>query len=126
MSTRRKPCHEKILQTPPEQTYEPCNGPEHVFEVDMVGELPSTNSFSHIVTATDVFSRYLFAISIRKAYTASSVKALQTIFRKNVFVPQQIITDKGSAFTSILVTKLMDTAGIKIKHATLKHARTMS
>ena len=40
-------------------------------------------------------------------------------------MPKHIITDKGSAFTSQVITELMDKAGIKVSHATIKHAQTI-
>ena len=105
-----------ISVTPPlEPIIDPCNGPEDVLEIDLVGELPRSNGYSHILTACDYFSRYLFAIPIRKP----------DIFTKHACVPMHIITDKGSAFTSQVITELMDKAGIKVSHATIKHAQTI-
>ena len=112
--------------TPPlEPIYDPCNGPEDVLEIDLVGELPRSNGYSHTLTACDYFSRYLFAIPIRKPDTKSVVDALLDIFTKHAYVPKHIITDKGSAFTSQVITELMDKAGIKVSHATTKHAQTI-
>ena len=111
--------------TPPlEPIYDPCNGPEDVLEVDLVGELPRSNGYSHILTACDYISRYLFAIPLRKPDTKSVVDALLDIFTKHAYVPKHIITDKSSAFTSQVIAELMDKAGIKVSHATIKHAQT--
>ena len=40
-------------------------------------------------------------------------------------MPKHIITDKGSAFTSQVITELMEKAGMKVSHATIKHAQTI-
>ena len=77
---KAKPAKPNTLVPPLEPIYDPCNGPEDILEI--VGELPRSNGYSHILTACDYFSRYLFAIPIRKPDT------------------KHIITDKGSAFTS--------------------------
>ena len=98
---------------------------QDVLEIDLVGELPRSIGYSHILTACDYFSRYLFAIPIRKPDTKSVVDVLLDIFTKHAYVPKHIITDKGSAFTSQVITELMDKAGIKVSHATIKHAQTI-
>ena len=122
---KTKPAKPNTLIPPPEPSYDPCNGPEDVLEIDLVGELPRSNGYSHILTACDYFSRYLFAIPIRKPDTKSVVNALLDIFTKHAYVPKHIITDKGSAFTSEVITELMNKAGIKVSHATIKHAQTI-
>ena len=122
---KAKPVKPNTVKPPLEPIYDPCNGPEDVLEIDLVGELPRSNGYSHILTACDYFSRYLFAIPIRKPDTKSVVEALLDIFTKHAYVPKHIITDKGSAFTSQVITELMEKAGIKVSHATIKHAQTI-
>ena len=120
-----KPVKPNTVTPPLEPIYDPCNGPEDVLEIDLVGEIPRSNGYSHILTACDYFSRYLFVIPIRKPDTKSMVDALLDIFTKHAYVPKHIITDKGSAFTSQVITEMMDKAGIKVSHATIKHAQTI-
>ena len=122
---KAKPAKPNTLIPPLEPIYDPCNGPEDVLEIDLVGELPRSNGYSHILTACDYFSRYLFAIPIHKPDTKSVVNALLDSFTKHAYVPKHIITDKGSAFTSEVITELMNKAGIKVSHATIKHAQTI-
>ena len=69
----------KAAVTPPlQQIYDPCNEHEDILEIDLVlvGELPPSNGFTHVLTACDYFSRYLFAVPIRKPDTQSVVEAL--------------------------------------------------
>ena len=55
---------------PLEPIFGPCNGPEDVLEIGLVGEFqPRSNCYSHILTACDYFSRYLLAVPIRKPDT---------------------------------------------------------
>ena len=122
---KAKPVNPRRLTPPLEKIYDPCNGPEDVLEIDLVGELPNSNGYTHILTACDYFSRYLFAVPVRKPDTKSVVKALMQIFTQHAYVPKTIITDKGTAFTSNIMTEIMKTAGIKIDHATVKHAQTI-
>ena len=78
-----------------------------------------------MLTAVDVFSRYLFAIPIRKPDTHSVVRALMSIFTRHAYVPTTILTDKGSQFTAEVIEELTKKSGIIIEHATIKHAQTI-
>ena len=120
-----KPVKNKSITPPLEPIYDPCNGPEGILEIDLVGELPRSNGYTHILTARDYFSRYLFAIPVRKPDTKSVVNALIDIFTKHAYLPKNIITDKGSASTSQVIEEIMKTNGIKVSHATVKHAQTI-
>ena len=122
---RSKPIRKAEITPPFQQIYDPCNGQEDILEIDLVGELPPSNGFTHILTACDYFSRYLFAIPIRKPDTKSVVEALMQIFTQHSYVPKTILTDKGTTFTSQLLNSLMESAGIKIEHASVKHAQTI-
>ena len=122
---KAKPVKPNTVTPPLEPVYDPCNGPEDVLEIELVGELPRSNGYSHILTACDYFWRYLFAIPIRKLDTKSVVDALLDIFTKHTYVPKHIITDKCSAFTSQVIKELIDKAGIKVSHATIKPVQTI-
>ena len=77
---RSKPIQKTAITPPLKQIYDPCNGPEDILEIVLVGELPPSNGFTHVLTACDYFSRYLFAILLRKPDTKSVVEALMQIF----------------------------------------------
>ena len=122
---KAKPANPKHLTPPLEKVYDHCNGPEDILEIDLVGELPCSNRYTHILTACDYFSRYLIAIPIRKPDTKSVVTALMQIFTRHAYISKTIVSDKGSVFTSSIMTELMSAAGIHIEHATVKHAQTI-
>ena len=94
-------------------------------EIDLVGELPNSNGYRYILTACDVFTRYLFAVPLRTVDSQAIIKALTGIFTQHAYVPKRILTDKGSVFTSETFKDLTKSAGIIINHATLQHARTI-
>ena len=75
--------------------------------------------------ATEVFSRYLFAIPIRTIEKASIIKGLLPLETQHVYVPLQMLTDKGSALESKPITELEETSGIKTARATMKHGQTI-
>ena len=74
-----------------------------------------------MLTASDYFSRYLFAIPIRKLDIKSAVDALLDIVTKHAFKPKHVITDNGAAFTSQVIEELISKAWNKVCHATVKH-----
>ena len=122
---RSKSTIESKIRPPLQKIYDPCNCPTDLMEVDIVGPLPASNGFTHILTAIHVFSRYLFAVPLRKPDTPSVVNALLSVFSKHAYVSTHILTDKGSVFTAELFQQLTKTIGIEISHATIKHAQTI-
>ena len=115
----------KESKPPLQKIYDPCDGPEDMLEIDIVGPLPASNGFTHILTAVDVFSRYLFAVALKRPDTHSVVRGLLSIFTKHAYVPKHILTDKGTAFTAELLTEIAKAADIHISHTTMKHAQTI-
>ena len=122
---KSKSVKEPQLRPPLQKIYDPCDGPEDLLEMDIVGPLPASNGFTHILTAVDVFSRYLFAVPLKRPDTPSVVRGLLSILTKHVYVPKQILTDKGTAFTAELLSELAKAADIHISHVTIKHAQTI-
>ena len=112
MCIRTKACRDKNLWSALKQVNDTYIGAEDIFEVDINGELPHWNGYTHTVTAT---------IPIRRLDTTSIVT---TILTQHASVPQQISTDNCSAFTSKVPTRLMETADNKTVQATLKHVET--
>ena len=44
---------------------------------------------------------------------------------RHAYLPTRIITDLGSVFVSQIVSEVTHILGIKLKHATVKHAQTI-
>ena len=122
---KSKSVKEPQLRSPLQKIYDPCDGPEDMLEIDIVGPLQASNGFTHILTAVDVFSRYLFADPLKRPDTFSVVRGLLSIFTKHAYVPKHILTDKGTAFTAELLSEIAKAADIHISHATIKHAQTI-
>ena len=90
---KSKSVKEPQLRPTLQKIYDPCYGPEDMLEIDIVGPLPAWNGFTHILTAVDVFSRYLFAVPLKRPDTHSVVRGLLSIFTKHAYVPRHILTD---------------------------------
>ena len=78
-------------------------GPEDASQIDILPNLPPSGGNENIITALDVFSRYLFAYPVTGVSATSTAKVLIDIMTRHTNLPTTLITDKGTAFTSRLV-----------------------
>ena len=100
-------------------------GPEDAMQIDLLPNLPPSGGYENIITAMDVFSRYLFAYPVTDASATNTAKVIIDIMTKHTYLPTTLITDKGTAFTSRLVAEVAQIRGIHIKCATTKHPQTI-
>ena len=94
-------------------------------QIDLLPNLPPSGGYENIITAMDVFSRYLFAYPVSDATATNTAKVIIDIMTKHTYLPTTLITDKGTAFTSKLVAEIAQILGIQIKCATTKHPQTI-
>ena len=94
-------------------------------QIDLVPGLPPSGGYENIVTAMDVFSRYLFAYPTSKQDATTVAKVLINIMTKHAYLPTMLISDKNTAFTSHVIKEVAVVLGITIKHATTKHGQTI-
>ena len=94
-------------------------------QTDLVPEFPPSGGFENIVTAVDVFSRYLFAYPTANKDAKTIAKVLININTKDAYLTTTLISDKGTAFMSHVIKKVAGVLGITLKHATTKHAQTI-
>ena len=100
-------------------------GPEDAMQIDKLPNLPPSGGFENVLTAIDVFSRYLFAYPLTDASTINVAKAVKDILTKHAYLPTTLITDKGTAFTSTIIAEITQILGITLKCATTKHSQTI-
>ena len=122
----REPRIHRSLTRPPQQNpNEHITAPEDAMQIDLVPELPPSGGYENLVTAMDVFSRYLFAYRTSNQDAKTSAKVLINIMTKHAYLPTTLISDKGTAFMSQVIKEVTDVLGITLKHATTKHAQTI-
>ena len=109
------------LQNPSDHITEP----EDAMQIDLVPELPQSGGYENIVTAMDVFSRFLFAHPTSNQDAKTIAKVLINIMTKQAYLPTALISDKGTAFMSQVIKEEAGVLGITLKHATTKHAQTI-
>ena len=100
-------------------------GPEDAMQIDLLPNLPPSGGYENVLTAIDVFSRYLFAYPLTDASAINVAKALIDIMTKHFYLPTTLITDKGTAFTSTIIAEITQILGITLKRATTKHPQTI-
>ena len=100
-------------------------GPEDAMQIDLLPNLPPSGGYENVLTAIDVFSRYLFAYPLTDASAINVAKALIDIMTKHSYLPTTLITDKGTAFTSTIIAEVTQILGITLKCATTKHPQTI-
>ena len=97
--------------------------PEVAMQIDLVPELPPPGNYENVVTAMDVFPRYLFAY-LTSNYDAKTIaKLIINIMTKHANLPTTLLSDKGTAFMSHVIKEVTGVLGITLKHANTKHAQ---
>ena len=122
----RKSGFDRSLTHPPLQNpKEHITAPEDAMQIDLVPEFPPSGGFENIVTAMNVFSRYLFAYLTSNQDVKTIAKVLINIMTKHAYLPTTLISDKGTAFLSHVIKEMTGVLGFTLKHATTKHAQAI-
>ena len=104
---------------------EHITAPEDAMQIDLVPELPLPGGYENIVTAMNVFSRYLFAYTTSNQDAKTFAKVLINIMTKHAYLPTTLISDKGTAFMSHVIKEVAGVLDITLNHATTKHAQAI-
>ena len=99
--------------------------PEDALQMDIVPFDDPSGGYNAVITAMDVFSRYLFAYSVARVDTRTVTRVLINIIIRHSYLPTTIITDKGSQFVAESMQQITTALGIQWRHATTKHAQTI-
>ena len=94
-------------------------------QLDLVPNLPPSGGYENIVTAMDVFSRYLFAYPTSNQDSKTIARVIINIMTKHAYLPTTIISDKGSVFMPQVIKEVAEVLGITLQQATTKHAQTI-
>ena len=100
-------------------------GPEDILQKDILPNRPPSGGYDHIITAIDVFSRYLFAYPVTRITATAVSRVIMDILCKHTYLQTTIITDLGTQFNAQVTHEIAAVLGIELKHATKKHAQTI-
>ena len=120
--------HKLIPDSPPplQNPNEYITAPEDAMQIELVPGLPPSGGYENIMTAIDMFSRYLFAYPTSNQDAKTVAKMINNIMTEHAYLPTTLFSDKGTAFISHVNKQVAGVLGITLKHATTKHAQTIA
>ena len=89
--------------------------------MDLVGPLPPSRGFTHLLTVVDRYTRWPEAIPLSDTSTASVCSALLYNWVARFGVPHLMTSDRGSQFTSSLWTQMSTLLGVRLSATTAYH-----
>ena len=114
-----------LTRPPLQNSNQYITAPEDAVQIDSVPGLPPSGDYENIVTAIDVFSRYLFPYLPANQDVKTISKVLINNMTKHAYLPTTLVSDKGTAFMSHVIKEVAGVLGCTLKHATTKHAQTI-
>jgi transposase InsO family protein len=93
--------------------------------LDQVGPLPKSSRGGHtyLLVAIDKFSKWIEAVPVTNQEATTAVKFFESM-NCQYGVPNSIITDNGTNFTSGKFQEFAKELGIKIKYASVAHPQS--
>ena len=98
--------------------------PGDQLQIDLVGTFNSP-VYKYVLCGIDVFSKYLFAVPLTNGGADTVARELLNIFFNHSYLPETIVSDLGTSFTSSLIDELAKLLEVRLKHESLKHPQTI-
>lgn len=117
-------CQSSKVQTHIRAPLERISMPQRRFDhihVDLVGPLPPSNGYTHLLTVVDRFSRWPEAIPLSDITAASCAQVLITHWIARFGIPVDMSSDRGPQFTSQLWASVAQLLGTTLHHTTAYH-----
>ena len=114
----------RFLKTPLQPVSSLNSYPGETLRIDLVGPLKSP-VHRYVLTAIDVFTKYLFAVLLTNVGGDTIASELTCIFFRHSFLPKTILSELGTSFVSEHLHELTKLLEIHFEHANLKHPQTV-
>jgi cleavage and polyadenylation specificity factor subunit 1 len=108
------------VSSPPDRIPVPNDRFAHI-HVDLVGPLPRSDGFTHLLTVVDRFTRWPEAIPLADISVNSCAAALISHWIARFGVPSDVTSDRGAQFTSAVWTRVAELLGIRLHRTTAYH-----
>ncbi|KAJ8362061.1 hypothetical protein AAFF_G00399960 [Aldrovandia affinis] len=102
----------------------PFNVPERLFDhvnVDLVGPLPPSRGYTHLLTIVDRTTRWPEVIPLTSTTTAEVARAFISAWVSRFGVPADLSSDRGAQFTSELWAAIARQLGVTLHWTTAYH-----
>lgn len=96
---------------------------DHI-HIDLVGPLPSSQGFTHLLTVVDRFTRWPEALPLSNTDSTSCARALIMGWISRFGVPGHMTSDRGAQFTSQLWSNLAELLGTELHRTTAYHPQS--
>lgn len=100
-----------------------CNRPWYHVQIDLIGPLPTSNGYTHILIVVDVFTSYVLLHRINSKHANEIVDALSTMFADRG-PPKIIQSDNGSEFANTSVKKAISKALAELRLSAAYHPQS--
>uniref|UniRef100_A0A669EDT9 Gypsy retrotransposon integrase-like protein 1 n=1 Tax=Oreochromis niloticus TaxID=8128 RepID=A0A669EDT9_ORENI len=107
-------------QAPLESFHVPGRRFDHV-NVDLVGPLPQSQGFTHLLTVVDRTTRWPEAVPLASTTAAAVARAFLSTWVSRFGPPADITSDRGPQFVSELWSAMADGLGVKVHRTTAYH-----
>ena len=84
----------RLIHPPLQNPKEYITATEAAMQIDLVPGLPPSGGYENILTAMDVFSRYLFVYPTSNQDSKAVTKVINNIMSKHAYLPTNFTTDK--------------------------------
>ena len=105
----------------PLQKYPPPEARFAHVNIDLVGPLPPSRGFTHLLTMVDRFTRWPEAIPIKDTSTEETARAFVANWVTRFGVPLDLSSDRGAQFTSRLWADMSQLLGTHLARTTSYH-----
>lgn len=89
--------------------------------VDLVGPLPPSHGYTHLLTIVDRHTRWPEAIPLQSTLTTDCARALITNWIARFGLPSDITSDRGPQFTSAIWNEIARSLGVQLHRSTAYH-----
>lgn len=117
-------CQKSKVHKHTHSALEPFTVPDRRFDhinVDIVGPLPPSRGYTHLLTVVDRFTRWPEAIPISDTSAQSCARALLLHWVSRYGIPSDMSSDRGPQFTSATWSALANLLGTNLHRTTAYH-----